>query len=259
MTRVRVHRALLITILGLVLQAENVAASTFKVTPVRVTFSGPSSTLLTLRNDSEESLRFQISAFAWSQDAQGGIQLGSTEDISFFPALLALKPGEERKVRVATTVAATDVEKTYRIFFEELPPLDTPKERPAGAQVKILTRMGIPIFVQPAKGKAQPVIDGGKLQAGKIMFDVRNTGNQHFGLQMVKVTGLGANGEQLFDRQAEGWYVLAGSPRTYELEVPGDACAKLKTVVIDAQTDLTTEANAGTISSKFEVPAGACK
>src|SRR6187549_4182240 len=104
MTRVRVQRALLITILGLVLQAENVAASAFKVTPVRVTFSGPSSTLLTLRNDSEESLRFQISAFAWSQDAQGGIQLGSTEDISFFPALLTLKPGEERKVRVATTV-----------------------------------------------------------------------------------------------------------------------------------------------------------
>jgi fimbrial chaperone protein len=248
----------MITILGLVFQAENVAASAFKVTPVRVTFSGPSSTLLTLRNDSEESLRFQISAFAWSQDAQGGIQLGSTEDISFFPALLTLKPGEERKVRVAATVAATDVEKTYRIFFEELPPLDTPKERPAGAQVRILTRMGIPIFVQPAKGKAEPRIDNGRVQAGKILFDVRNAGNQHFGLQTVKVTGLGANGEQLFDRQAEGWYVLAGSPRSYELEVPADACAKLKTIVIEAQTDLAGESGA-TLSSKFEVPPGACK
>src|SRR5438093_1269442 len=179
--RVRVLRALIATVLGLVLQAETAAASAFKVTPVRVTFSGPSSTLLTLRNDSDEPLRFQISAFAWSQDAKGGIQLGSTDDITFFPVLLTLKPGEERKVRVATTVAAKDVEKTYRIFFEELPPLETPKT--SGAQVRILTKMGIPIFVSPANGNAEASIDSLKLEKGTLAFDVRNSGNVHFALE----------------------------------------------------------------------------
>lgn len=248
----------MVVVLGLVLQAGNAAASAFKVTPVRVTFNGPSSTLLTLRNDSEEPLRFQISAFAWSQDAKGGIQLGSTEDISFFPALLTLKPGEERKVRVATTVAAKEVEKTYRIFFEELPPLDTQKER-AGAQVRILTRMGIPIFVLPAKGSAVAEIEGGKIQGGKLAFDVRNSGNMHFGLQGIKVRGLSSTGEVLFERQMEGWYVLPGSPRAYEVEVPSDACSKLKKISIEAQTDVSTIGNAGTVTKEFEVSPPSCK
>src|SRR5437773_1615617 len=228
MNRVRVLRALIVTVLGLALQAENTVASAFKVTPVRVTFSGPSSTLLTLKNDSDEALRFQISAFTWTQDAKGGIQLGSTEDITFFPVLLALKPGEERKVRVATTVAAKEVEKTYRIFFEELPPLETPKDR-AGAQVRILTRMGIPIFVEPEKGYAEAKIEGARLQSGRISFDVRNAGNVHFGLQGVKVKGMSSTGEVLFEKQLDGWYVLPGSPRSYEVEVPASACPRLKT------------------------------
>src|SRR5216684_4497892 len=113
--------ALITLVLGLGFQAENVCASAFQVT-----------------------------SFAWSQDASGAVQLAPTEDIVFFPALLTLKPGEERKVRVAATVAAKDVERTYRIFFEELPPLERPQN--LGAQVRILTKMGIPIFVAPAKG-----------------------------------------------------------------------------------------------------------
>src|SRR6266566_3599273 len=164
--------ALTATILGLAFQAENLQASAFKVTPVRVTFSGPSSTLLTLKNESDQPLRFQISSFVWSQDPQGAMQLTPTEDIVFFPALLSLNPAEERKVRVAATVAATNVEKTYRIFFEELPPLERPEN--SGAQVRILTKMGIPIFVSPEKANAAPSIDSVKLEKGTLGFDVRN-------------------------------------------------------------------------------------
>ena len=111
-------------VLGLVLQAGTLAASAFKVTPVRVNFSGPSSTLLTLKNESDQPLRFQISSYVWSQDSKGAMQLTPTEDIVFFPALLSLNSGEERKVRVATTVTPAASAKTYRIFFEELPPLE---------------------------------------------------------------------------------------------------------------------------------------
>src|SRR5579872_4601426 len=85
-------------VLGLVFQAENVRASVFTVTPVRVTFQGPSSTLLTLKNESDQPLRFQITSFAWSQSPQGEMQLTPTDDIVYFPALLSLNPGEERKV-----------------------------------------------------------------------------------------------------------------------------------------------------------------
>lgn len=246
--------ALIAMVLGLVLQAGNLAASAFKVTPVRVTFSGPSSTLLTLKNESDQPLRFQISSFVWSQDPKGAMQLTPTEEIVFFPALLSLNPGEERKVRVAATVAAKDVEKTYRIFFEELPPLEKPES--SGAQVRILTKMGIPIFVSPEKANAEPAIDSVKLEKGTLAFDVQNSGNTHFALEGVKLQGLGSNGEALFDRQLDGWYVLAGSPRSYSVEIPAAACSKLKKIVIEAQTDITGKA---AITKELEVTPSLCK
>src|SRR5512141_1630359 len=92
--------ALSIVILGLVFQAEVMRASAFRVTPIQVELSGKSSALLTLTNESGQPLRFQISAFSWSQAPNGDMQLNPTQDISFFPSLLTLKAGEERKVRV---------------------------------------------------------------------------------------------------------------------------------------------------------------
>jgi len=254
----RLTTALTICVLGLVLQAGNASASAFKVTPVRVTFSGPSSTLLTLKNESDQPLRFQISSFAWQQDPKGEVKLDPTEDIVFFPALLTLGPGEERKVRVASSVAAQQIEKTYRIFFEELPGLEKPGQN-TGAQVKILTKMGIPIFVTPEKGHAQAEIENGALKDGTLSFDVRNSGNIHFGLQKVKVRGIATDGQVAFERELDGWYVLAGSPRTYQLEVPADACRRIKTVSIEAETDIPSVGNGGAVSKTFDVAPGACK
>ncbi len=69
--------------------APSASAATFSVNPTQIYLSGrATSSLLTLRNDSTEMLRFQLSAFAWTQSAAGEIELGPTEDVVFFPALL---------------------------------------------------------------------------------------------------------------------------------------------------------------------------
>ena len=256
MNESRLFRALLLIGSGLLLQAGTVSASAFKVTPVRVTFNGPSSTLLTLKNDSTETLRFQIAAYTWTQDTKGAIQLGPTEDVTFFPALLTLSAGEERKVRVATSVSAKDVEKTYRIFFDELPPLETPKET-GGAQVRILTKMGIPIFVEPDKGYAEAKVENGKVEGGHLRFDIRNTGNMHFAVQSVKIRGVNAKGEAELEREVEGWYVLPGTPRNYDLELPAGVCGKLKTVSLEVQTDVP--GNTGPIKTDVDVTPASCK
>lgn len=249
----------MICVLGLLMQTGNAAASAFQVTPVRVTFSGASSTLLTMKNETEQALRFQISVFGWQQDAKGEIKLAPTEDIVFFPALLTLGPREERKVRVASLVAAEQVEKTYRIFFEELPSLDKGGQS-SGAQVKILTKMGIPIFVTPEKSIAQASIDNAVVKDGMLSFDVRNDGNVHFGIQRVKVRGIARDGKTAWERDLDGWYVLAGSPRTYQVEIPADTCSQLKSVAIEAETDVTSIGTGGTISKTSDVAAAAaCK
>lgn len=239
-------------------QASDVLASAFRVTPVQVQLSGKSSTLLTLANETNEPLRFQISAFAWKQSPTGEIQLEPTEDISFFPALLTLGGGQERKVRVGSNVVAGDVEKTYRIFFEELPAAERPDKK--SSEVRILTKMGIPIFVQPAKPVAEARIEDVKVEAGALQFRIANSGNAHFSIQRLSINGTTAVGEQVLDRALDGWYVLAGGHRDYRVDLPAGVCPKLQSVKIRAITDISTisEAASTVTMEKSFTPGSGC-
>src|SRR5262245_34105720 len=69
------------------------SAATFTVDPTQIFLSGPSgSALLTLRNESTQTLSFQLSVFSWAQSRTGEMQLQPTQDIVFYPPLLTLKP-----------------------------------------------------------------------------------------------------------------------------------------------------------------------
>ena len=103
-------------------------ASAFTVNPIKIALSGKDqSALLSLQSQSSEELRFKVAVKAWSQNPQGEMQLTDTKDIVVFPALLTLGPKEERKLRIGATVPAGAVEKTYRVFVEELPALRAPQ------------------------------------------------------------------------------------------------------------------------------------
>jgi fimbrial chaperone protein len=251
----RRSRRQLAALLGLVLgvagsQAELAWASNFSVTPIRVVFSPDTrSTLLRLTNQSPEALRFQISGFAWDQSPEGEMQLAPTEDIVFFPTLLTLTPGESRHIRIGPVTPFGASEKTYRIFIEELPPPTIPEGGPAGVQV--LTRMSLPIFLQPAKVVQQGHIQGLVVRHGKLSFQVKNTGNIHFIEQTVRVKGFGHAGDTLFEQQQFGWYVPAGGWRLHEWELK-DACATLHTLAVEVQTE------GKTFHERFDVPPGAC-
>src|SRR5262245_19592751 len=141
------------------------SAATFSVNPTQIFLAGrTTSTLLTLRNDSTETLRFQLSVFEWQQGAGGEIELRPTQDVVFFPALLTLNAGEERRVRVGSTVAAGGTEKTYRIFVEELPA----ESQGDATQVRVLTKMGIPIFIRPEKESSGATLAGLGLHEGTL-------------------------------------------------------------------------------------------
>jgi fimbrial chaperone protein len=252
---------LAVILCGLALPAHTVLASSFRVTPIRVDLnSRTSSSLMTLTNDSKDELRFQISAFEWSQaEGSGEMQLTPTKDIVFFPALLTVKPAEERKVRVGTTVKSGEVEKTYRIFFEELPPLTTP-ETTTGSEVRIITKLGVPVFVEPTKTLVSGEIANASMAAGKLSFDLKNNGNVHFLARSVKVTALDAAGKPLVEKQREGWYVLRGGSRRYDLEFTPEECQAFKTIRISADTDMATpKPDAATLTRDFAVPDGFCR
>jgi len=231
------------------------SAAAFRVTPIQVALSSTnSSALLTLTNESSETLRFQVSAHAWTQGRKGEIELAPTQDIVFFPALLTLEAGKERKIRVGTSAPAGAVEKTYRIFVEELPPVEGPKDSSAPrSEVRVRTKMGIPIFLLPtAKPDVAGAIESPALADGQLRFRVRNTGNVHFTLLSVRITGTAASGETIFEKQAEGWYVLTGGIREYEIPVPPAECARVKAFSIEATDERET------MKARFDAPPGAC-
>ncbi len=227
---------------GLLLAATLPAgAASFAVTPIQL-YLGPGATsaLLTVENKSTETLRFQVSANAWNQSPKGEIELAPTGDVIFFPSLLTIDPGKERKIRVGVSRPAGDVEETYRIFVEELPAAEKPAASGNRSEVKVLTRMGIPIFVRPKTVRRGGAVESPKLEGGELAFRVRNTGSVAFTLHSVRVSGTGADGNTTFEKQAEGWYVLAGGVREYVLSVPPAACAGTKTIVVEARTEQET-------------------
>jgi fimbrial chaperone protein len=217
------------------------AAASYTVTPIQV-FLGSSNTsaLLTIENKSTETLRFQVTANSWSQSPKGEVELGPTEDVVFFPALLSVEPGKQRKIRVGVAKPAAGIEKTYRIFVEELPPLEKPAQPGNRSEVKVLTRMGIPIFVRPAKIRREGAVESPKLDGGELTFRVRNAGNIAFTLLSVRVSGTGADGATTFEKQADGWYVLAGGVREYGIPLPPADCVRTKTLAIEARTEQET-------------------
>ena len=232
-------------------QAETGWAATFTVNPVQVFLSAKTrSVILTLRNVSDETLRFQLDAFAWDQDPHGEMSLQPTRDIVFFPALLTLAPGEERNIRVGTTTPPGPSEKTYRIFVEELP-------APAGAilpagQVRVLTKVGIPIFIEPVKPAAAAQVDDARVRDGQLSFEVRNTGTVHFVVQSVRLTGYDATGARVLEGAIDGWYVLPGGRRRYEVPLPAADCSKVRSLGIEVQTTRAT------LTERVDAAEGAC-
>jgi fimbrial chaperone protein len=247
-------RIILLALAAVSASAGSARASAFNVKPTQLYLSPKAtSTLLNVKNESGETLRFQLSVFVWNQSEKGEMQLTPTQDIVFFPSLLTLAPGEERKIRVGAVVPGGPQEKTYRIFVEELPPATRAKEAGrTGPAVKVLTRMGIPIFIQPANPSAGGRIEPRTLRSEKLAFEVRNTGNVHFQIRNARVKGFGPGKENLFERTVPGWYVLAGGSRVFEVQAPKNVCAKTKTLAFEVETEQAT------LQSQLDTRTGIC-
>jgi fimbrial chaperone protein len=240
-------------VFGVLCAVEPARASAFRVSPVQVALSAKtSSTLLTLSNESSEPLRFQVRVYAWNQKPDGEMELAPTDDIVLFPTLLTIAPGKDHKVRIGATTSFGSTEKSYRVFFEELPPVEEPHQAATRSEVRILTKMGIPIFLQPAKPEFAGAIDGLALQDGHLRFVVKNGGNVHFVIRALRIKGMGTTGETVFDREMEGWYVLPGGTRVYDVPLPLEQCSQVKAIAIETETEQDT------FKARLEAPPGGC-
>lgn len=204
-------------------------ATTLKIYPVLIQLDGKTPVqTMTIENSSDTPARMQVRVVAWQQD-NGQDQFQDTRDILANPPLFEIAAGAQQIARFGLRTTAGAIEKSYRIFLEEIP-----SERPlAPGEVRTLLRVSIPIFV-PVPG-TQPTLDWQLSGAGdkQVSVTVRNTGGAHIHLNRIDIRR--ADGSPLTTRQ-ESIYILPGATRNFLLDTPG-AVRSGEKLVLDATGD----------------------
>jgi fimbrial chaperone protein len=196
-------RTVLLAAVVLATLPSGAGAGSFAVSPVRVELpAGRPVAVLQLTNTSDLPLAVQAQPVRWpAGDA-------SAPPLVVNPAVATLAPRQTQTFRIGSLErGSAERERSYRIYFSELP-----SARPSG--LGVLLRVGVPVFVAPAKPAAQP------LQwrlAGADMLEVHNPGNVHHRLSEVEVVD--ASGRRLAQPSLASPYVLAG--QTVQLPVDG--------------------------------------
>lgn len=219
-------------------------ASTFSVDPIEVTLSrGNSSASIAVTNQSPEKLRLQVTGYSWQQSSSGEMKLAPTDDLVFFPKLLEIDPGDTKRIRVGVTAQQGSLERSYRVFMEELPSLESviaPKQNTVTLRMKV----GVPVFVKPnAATSASGAVRDASADGASLSFDVFNTGNVHFAIQSVRVVGRDASGAAIVSNDLNGWYVLAGGTRRFSVPISKERCEALRSLSVQVRTDAATFSN----------------
>jgi fimbrial chaperone protein len=207
-------------------------AAEVQVSPVVVSLTPAArSAIIVVRNQGRTTARFELQARAWEQGPTGEMVLGPTDGIAVFPPVLTVAPGEERNVRVGATSPFGPVETTFRLLMDEMPAPESPD---SPSQVRVVTRLSLPVFLAPAKPVEKTAVAGLAVSAGTASFRLVNEGTVHVLPTAVKLVGLDAAGKSVFEKDLPAWYVLAGGRREYEVPVPRDACASIRELEVTA-------------------------
>ena len=241
--------ATLIAVAGPALRPARAGAGDLDIVPVVVDLGSSRSTLVTVRNAAKERGRYELRAFAWEESPIGQMKLEPAQDLLVFPPVLDLAPGQERKVRIGTTAVSGERERTWRVFIEEILPAATAQE---ATRLRTRLSVGLPVFLAPTRRLSGAEIAGLGVEHGKVTFLVRNGGTVRVRPSSVRVVVTDARDRPVLEKSFQGWYVLAGGDRLYEVDVPPDLCSKARTVTATAALD------GQTIEARQAVLGGAC-
>jgi fimbrial chaperone protein len=226
-----------IACLLLTIPASIASAAEFTIIPLRVALDRAARAAeVTVRNDDRAPLRMQVQAMSWRQDAEGKDQYEPVDDLIYFPRALEIPPGDSRLIRVGIRAAPVSREETYRLFVEQLPPPDA-GTAPAGASVRVLLRVGVPVFVAPAVVDRRGEITQLEIVAGRVHWTVANPGNVHFAADRVEVRAVGRDGTTLLTRHLQERYFLAGVLKPLQSELPREVCAQAATIEVSVTGD----------------------
>lgn len=199
----------IIGLCGFLLLTNIALAASFSVKPTRIFLKDVPQTTLTVGNAGDSEVFIQTELTAWAQQ-EGKDVYTTSRDVLVSPPMFKIPAGGEQTVRVRFMRGqATKLERTYRLFLQEVPQTKSDQ-----SMVSTTLKMGVPIFIQPEKSDPAQFTWRATRSADGVMVQVNNTTNSHIqftGLRLSTPDGRVLSDEQVFV------YVLPG--QTYHWDI----------------------------------------
>ena len=215
--------------------AGSAVAAQFSVNPTRVHLERERAVeTVVLGNAQQQPLSFEVEVKRWTMAADGRWQLQPSDELVVHPLVFTVPPGGQARLRVGTLSTDAAGERAYRIELQQLPG----EGAESGVQVELLTRVSVPVFVQPPGAEARPALSEPVLADGGLRLQLVNSGNHYLPPQQARLRLLDADGRPQHEAEVEVGYVLAGArlPLTVPA-VPAAACARTTQVELQLQGD----------------------
>jgi len=212
-------------------------------------------------------VKVQVYAKTWDMDENGEFIETDTGDFVFFPRLLTILAGEEKKLRVGYNGDFPPEEKPYRLYIQELPEIQTQQEKETkkmAAAFDFLLKLSVPVFVRPSNAP-EPVkaeILGVEPAENGLKVKLRNSGIRNFLVKKIEARMEDKNGNAVNEFKED--YVQRVLPnRSVFLRIPlnSSQCGKagkffLKLFLDDSGKTLrqTLDLNPGCTFSGGSVP-----
>ena len=218
-------------------------AQGFTIIPVTVELEPRQFTaVLTVQNDNDQAVDFQVRPFAWSQP-QGRDELTATDNLVVSPPLGAIPAHSRQVVRLVLRGAhEPQKEVAYRILFDQIPP------PPAPGTVGFAVRLSMPVFVEPdarTPGRVRWRVE--MTSDGAYLVGV-NEGARRVAVRDMAL--LGPGGQKAALESGVSPYILAGVTRRWRIEPSGAA------PVPGQDFRLTAHADTGAIDQPVPVSRG---
>ncbi len=201
-------------------------AASLQVAPLRLELNAlhPIGAMSIGNNDAAE-FAVQAEVLEWSQ-VDGMDVYKATQDVLVNPTIFRL-PGNSRQiVRVGLRVPADALERSYRIFVQQLP-RDRPLSSDSAAQessasLQTLLRIGVPIFIAPVvvTQKVQwhmKSSDSAPSGGDRYVLVMDNQGTQH--IQLTRIMVRDEQGHRIAQKSLSQ-YVLAGQSSIVSVDLP---------------------------------------
>jgi P pilus assembly chaperone PapD len=216
--------------LALIFGPGSALARDFSVYPVRIELRperAAETVVLSHRDDRE--LRFEVSYQAWDMDESGEWRLSDNDELLVHPLQVAVPPQASATLRVGYLGVPDGRQRAWRLFIQQLPD----EIEAETVQIQVLTRLSLPVFFGPGDAAPQVQIERARAEAGELRFELSNAGEGYLGPQRLTLYFLDETGELIESTGADAGYVLAGRRLPLTLPLSSEACARIRTVVVD--------------------------